>query len=215
MSNIQKQIERNILFLKEVEDIAEKISIPNNNEKEMLFYGFFRTSLSHYCAINILCEKKLYNSAFSLIRLLFEAIIKAEYLYCAVSSKKIHDLYNGRNWNNPQKYERHNAFPKIHAMCSKIDTQYGGTFYSDIINNKSYAAMNDYTHTGFKQICRNFNQENGTIEPNFDEELIMDCLISVKTMVRILSKRFFEKIGLKYEKIQEEDIEKFLEYSNS
>jgi hypothetical protein len=67
MNDIEKQIEKNTLLLKEIERIATKITIPSDNEREMLFAGFFRNSLSHYHAINILCKEKLYNSAFALI----------------------------------------------------------------------------------------------------------------------------------------------------
>ncbi len=69
MNHIDKQIEKNIKFLKRIEDIAKKIPI-SQNKRDMLFSGFFRNTLSHYYSINILCEKQLYNSAFSLIRVL-------------------------------------------------------------------------------------------------------------------------------------------------
>jgi len=101
-------------------------------------------------------------------------------------------------------------------MCKKIDEQYGNTFsfYSDITNKdieyNPYNYMNDYTHTGFSQMCSYFNSENGTIGQNFDESRIIDCLISCKTIVRLSAISFFGKIGLKNEKIQEEDIENFL-----
>jgi len=204
MNDIEKQIEKNIKFLKKIEDIAEKISIPNNN-KEMLFSGIFRNSLSHYYSINILCERKLYNSSFALIRVLFEGIIRAQYLYCGeFTSEKINNMYNGCNWNN--------SFPSIKIMCTKIDDKYGSSFYSDIESN-SYKAMNDYTHTGSKQISRNFNSENGVIEPNFEQNLIINSLIGINALVKTFSIGYFEKIGLKYGEIQEKDIENFLEYT--
>lgn len=200
MISIEKQIEKNICLLKEIETLAKKISIPFKNEQEMLFSGFFRNTLSHYYSINILCEKKLYNSSFVLIRILFEGVVRAEYLYCGFTDDKIHNIYNESNWDN--------AFPSIGAMCNKIDEQYGSNFYSDIKNN-AYKAMNDYTHTGFNQISRNFNSENGVIETNFDKELIIDSLIGVNNIVKILSIGYFEKIGLKYGEIQYIDIDNF------
>lgn len=201
MGNIEKQIKENIFLLKEIEDIAKKISIPGNNEKEMLFSGIFRNSLSHYYSINILCENKLYNSSFSLIRVLFEGIIRAEYLYCGFIDGKIHNMYNGSNWDN--------AFPDVGCMCMKIDDKYGNNFYSDIKNN-SYKAMNDYTHTGFNQISRNFNYESGLIETNFDENIIINSLVGANALVKRISVRYFEKIGLKYGEINTKEIEIFL-----
>ena len=91
MNDIEKQIEKNTLLLKEIKRIATKITTPINNEREMLFTGFFSNSLSHYHAINVLCEKELYNSAFALIRVLFEGIIRAEYLYWEFTDKEIHN----------------------------------------------------------------------------------------------------------------------------
>lgn len=168
----------------------------------MLFTGFFSNSLSHYHAINVLCEKKLYNSAFALIRALFEGIIRAEYLYCEFTDKEIHNIYNKSNWDK--------VFPSVGDMCKKIDTQYDVKFYSDI-KDRAYKGMNDYTHTGQRQISRNFNAKNGAIKANFDESEIINILQSTNKIVKLLSAGFFEKIGLKYKTIQDKDIEDFLE----
>jgi hypothetical protein len=98
-------------------------------------------------------------------------------------------------------------------MCKKIDEQYDSQCYSGI-KDRSYADMNDYIHTGIRQISSHFNAENGTIEANFDESTIMDALISCNAIVKPLSVGYFEKIGLKYKAIQNKDIEDFLEYPN-
>jgi hypothetical protein len=205
MSDIEKQIEKNTLLLKKIESIAKKISITSDNKREMLFAGFFKNSLVHYHSINILCEKKLYNSAFALIRVLFEGIIRAEYLYCGFTDEQIHNIYNGGNWGK--------AFPSIGDMCKKIDTQYDVKFYSDI-KDMTYKGMNDYTHTGFRQISSNFNAENGTIKTNFKESEIINILQSNNGIVKLLSVGYFEKIGLKYGTIQKKDVEDFLKYPN-
>jgi acyl carrier protein len=174
MRNIEKQIEKNLKLLQEIEEIAKKITI-GSEKRDLLFSGFFRNTLSHYYSIIILCDKKLYNSAFSLIRVFFESAIRADYLHIKLPDEKINNLYGGVGWNR--------AFPTVGEICEEIDAEYDSDFYTKI-KNIAYNPMNDYTHTGYQQISRNFDGE-GTVKASFSEDLIIDSLHSIFSNQRI------------------------------
>ncbi len=69
--------------------------------------------------------------------------------------------------------------------------------------------MNDYTHTGYQQISRNFDEEKGTIGANFSEEMIVDSLKGTSVVAYILAIGYFEKIGLVNGSITDQDIQNF------
>ena len=193
---IEKQLKSDIELVSEIERLLVKINIMNNNERDKLLAGFTRNMISHFLAINILIEKKLYNSAFALVRIYFENIIKLKYMYYIMDDLEIEKMYKDKNWD---KY-----FPTMKIMTEKIDNFYeiGTSLYSEIKNN-AYKTMNDYTHTGPTQISRHFN------ESNFDDKLILETLESSRMLLLTSSIVLIEGIGLSNGFISDDEIKKF------
>jgi len=79
----------NIEFIKKTEDLMLRIDIQGSNKRDMLLVGFSRNLLTHFISISFLMEKKLYNSAFALERVLFENAIKLKYMYYIMEDRKI------------------------------------------------------------------------------------------------------------------------------
>ncbi len=153
---------------------------------------------SGYISIIVLIEKELYSSALALIRVLFDSMVRALYMYHTYSSKEIETVYDNDNWE----------FDKTKIMCKKLDNIYKGNFFEDI-RVIAYGGMCDYTHTGTTQIARSFNQEKGTIELDFNDNLILDTLNDIYRLMKIFSLTYFEEVGLKQKKITMEEIENF------
>ncbi len=154
----------------------------------------------------ILIERELYNSAFALIRVLFENIVRAKYMYIWFSDEEITKMYSANNYD-----KFFNARDKVNMaiMCEKLDEFYEINFYKQI-KDKTYKNMNDYTHTGANQIARNFNNDEGIIEPSFSEDLILNTLVGVNTLIQTFVMIYFEQIGLKQNEINREEIEIFM-----
>jgi len=200
--NIDKQLKNNVVLVRKIERLMTKIDIMSDNERDTLLAGFTRNAMSHFLSINILIETKLYNSAFALVRIYFENIIKLKYMYYIMSDMQIKKMHKANNWD---KY-----FPTMTIMVKDIDDFYDleARFFSDI-KNKSYKMMNDYTHTGATQISRNFGESNLYIESDFDDKLILDVLQSNRMLLVTCSIVFIEGIGFKNGFISEDEIKEF------
>jgi len=199
--NIDKQLNDNVSLVRKIEKLMIKVDIMSDNERDILLAGFTRNTMSHFLAINILIEKKLYNSAFALVRIYFESIIKLKYMYYIMDDAKISTIYTANSW------DRH--FPTIHKMAKAIDKESDVEFYLHIKEN-AYKIMNDYTHTGVNQIARNFNESDAFIESNFSDELILDTLKDNKTLLKTSMVVFIESIGFKNQFITKEEMDAYL-----
>ncbi len=200
---IDKQLKDNDTFVRKIESLMTKVDIMNDNKKDMLLAGFSRNAMSHFLAINLLMEKKLYNSAFALIRIFFENILKLKYMYYFMDAEKIKTIYTANTW------DKH--FPNVGNMAKAIDEEYDVTFYTDI-KEKAYKIMNDYTHTGPNQIARNFSELEPSVDSNFSDELILETLESNKTLLKTTMTVFLESIGFKNKHITKEEMDAYLEY---
>jgi len=201
--NIDKQIKDNVILVRKIESLLTKIDIMSENERDTLLAGFSRNTMSHFLSINILIENKLYNSAFALVRIYFENIIKLKYMYYIMSDKQIEEMYKAINW---KKY-----FLTIGEMVDAIDKESKVVFYSPI-KEKAYKMMNDYTHTGANQIARNFSESDAFIESNFSDELILDTLKNNKTLLKTSMVVFIESIGFENKFISKDEMDAYLEW---
>lgn len=161
---------KNYELSKYIEELDSKIKVSDDNKRAMLLVGFFNNARIHFYSMNLLIKKRLYNSAFALVRVFFENIIKARYVYMFFDDAKIEKMYGKDDWDSIFKKE-----PNLGDMCKAIDTKNGENFYETIKNN-AYKKMNDFTHTGAYQISSNFNVTDGLVEPSFSEKLIKDAL---------------------------------------
>ena len=196
LPNIFMQLQVNSDLLIEIDRLGEKVTISSGNLRNMLFAGFFRNARSTFHAIDVLIEKKLYNPAFSLIRVLFENVVRALYMY--------------NEFDDTQLNSDSLVFSKFEKMCKKLDSIYEDDFFEDI-RSRVYGAMCDYTHIGANQIARNFNKQNTTIEANFSDGIILDAMISCNTLLKLFAIVYFEEVGLKQGEITGDEIQKFHE----
>lgn len=207
MCTVDKHIEINNKLANDSDEFSTKITVNDSNERHMLFVGFFRTALSHFAAINLLIEKKLYGSAFALIRVLFETTIRGLYSYLIFDDVKISSMYRSDNWDTDDFFRS-----KLSVMCEELDTHLNKDILKDI-KDRVYERMCDYTHTGATQIARNFNEENELIEPNFDDELIIDTLEGSNMLFEMISK-YYLNIGVEQSIIHEDEAITLLEKNN-
>lgn len=200
MNKIEKLLKDNIEVVRKIEKLMSKVEI-SNNKKEILLAGFTRNALSHFISINILMEKKLYNSAFSLIRIYFENILKLSYMYRIMDDTKITTIYDANSWDN--------HFPQIGEMATALDDIYNIEFYTEIKEN-AYKMMNDYTHTGKNQIARNFNDV--AVDSSFSDELILDTIEGCKVLLKISMTALIESCGFKKKLISKDEMDEYLTY---
>lgn len=180
MNNIEKEIIQNINLFKRIEQIITEIDIPDDNQKAMLFAAFLQDAMSHFSSMDILIEKRLYNSAFALVRIFFDTIVRGQYMIYILDEEKINVMYSSTvDWD----------FPKTKDMCSIIEAYFGNTTLEDI-RKKNYGMMCDYTHIGHTQIARHFNENTTSIEPCFDDSLILNTLQGNYILMKMFAENF-------------------------
>ena len=148
----------------------------------MLFSAFLQDALSHFYSMNILIKNKLYNSAFALVRVFFDTLIRGQYAVYIFNDIDVNKMYlKQENWN----------FPKTKDMCKQLDEFFKEDIF-DKIRTNAYGMMCDYIHIGRNQIARHFNEEKCIIEPNFDSKLIIDTLTGNYNLMELFAKNFIE-----------------------
>jgi hypothetical protein len=132
------------------------------NDRVRISVSCVDLAMEHQRAIVLLISNELFGSAFSILRLAFEAYVRGVWLHRCATLGEIRDFKGGR-------------VPCFASLLSRIETIEG---FEDAIlsriKKKSWKAMNDYTHSGYNQAVRR-NIDN-TIEPNYDEEAILEVL---------------------------------------
>ena len=202
MNRIEAYMKCNREFLEKLEAALTKIEISDGEQRKMLLVGFIRNALTHYMSINLLIENKLYNSAFALVRVLFEGVVRGCYMYYMLDDTAISKMYASKDWDK--------FFGKFGDMCQALDAHYGEDFFVKT-KDTAWKMMNDYTHTGANQIAHNFNEAQSKIKADFSEDLICDTLegnfVVFKTFVIL-----FLEVGLDQGNITKEELEEIFHF---
>ena len=135
----------------------------SSDDRTRISAACFDIALEHQKAIVLLIANKLFGTAFSLARVLFEAYIRGLWLAKCATDKEIDDF-------KKDKLEK-----KFDTLIKEIEQQDG--FKEGILSKAksvNWKAMNSYTHSGFFQAVRR-NKDN-TIQPNYAEDEVLDLL---------------------------------------
>lgn len=191
-------------LINEIEKYDKNISIDDTkeNRRNILMIGFFETIKCHYKSIVLLIEQKQYHSAFALVRVLFESIVRSKYFYIEFDEDKINEFYDSGDWDKFFK----GKFPK---MCETIDEKYYNERYYQDIKKNSYSKMCDFTHTGNLSIALCFTDNK--IKPNFDDDSLYEVLEFVYDLTKIFYLFLFENTFIKHNIIEKAEIESFYE----
>ena len=145
----------------------------SSDERMRLSAGCLDMALEHQKAIVLLVANKLYGSAFSLARLIFEAYVRGVWLQLCASESEI------------EKYKNDKLEKYFSTLIQEIENCDG--FEEGILSaakTENWIAMNSFTHSGYLQAVRRNKEE--TIEPNYNDEEIIE-LLNVANALGMLS----------------------------
>ena len=135
----------------------------SSDDRTRISAACFDIALEHQKSIVLLIAHSLFGSAFSLVRILFEAYIRGLWIGKCATDKEIEDF-------------KKNKLAKTFAtLIEEIEQQDG--FQEGVLSRAKTAtwkAMSSYTHSGFFQSVRRNKDE--TIEPNYDDDEILEVL---------------------------------------
>jgi len=117
----------------------------------------------HQKAIVLLIAKGLFGSAFSLVRLMFEAYVRGLWLGRCASEQEI------------EKYKKDKLEKSFATLIQEIEQIKG--FNEGVLSSAktaNWSSMNSYTHSGYLQSVR--RNRTDAIEPNYSTQEIIDVL---------------------------------------
>jgi len=144
-----------------------------SEEKIRLAAGCLDMALEHQKAIVLLVANKLYGSAFSLARLIFEAYVRGVWLQMCASETEI------------KKFKKDELEKNFNMLINEIERCDG--FNEGILSAAkatNWLSMNSFTHSGFLQVVRR-NKED-SLEPNYTDEEIIE-LVNIANALGMLS----------------------------
>lgn len=181
------------------EEMVIKYDYPQD-EKNLILLGYHSILVEHHDSIHLLISKKLYGSAFALVRALHETLYRALWVNACATDKQIEKIIGGKD-----------IFPMMKEMLENIDSAYATGDFWQTIKRNSWTAMNDYTHSGIRQISRRF--VNDAVSSNYEIGEIVEVLDATNVALLLMA-LFHFKIYKKSNEIKK--IEKMiLSYKNA
>ena len=131
---------------------------------------FHSTVIEHHRSIILLIERKLYSSACTLMRPLFEAYVQGLWFSHCATEKDFNALRKGK-------------FQKTFGlMVSEIDEKKGSKL--SVPKGRYWKTLNSFTHSGAALLGRKYNEDS--ITNNHDKELLKS-LFDFSTNYALLS----------------------------
>lgn len=141
-----------------IDEHTSDLSLPAD-ERSLLAIGCFDVAIEHQAAIALLYSSELHGSAFALLRVLAESLVRGLWLLHCASDNQLQKFKKGKV---------DETFAQLVAIVeAKIGTPNG---VLSGFKATAWPALNGFTHTGFHQVSRRHSP--GKVEANYpDHEL--------------------------------------------
>jgi hypothetical protein len=152
-------------------------SLIPDDERSRLAVGCFDMAIEHQAAILILIGASLHGSAFSLLRVLFESLVRGLWIIHCANDQGIADFKSGKIGktniaNLIKEIEENNALSK-HTLSK--------------FKSNSWEALNDFTHTGPHQLS--YRRSSERIENNYPPTETSKLINSTKILGLLLTRQ--------------------------
>lgn len=164
------EISRAVSYVKELSMFVHELYVPGN-DRTRVAGSCFRIAQEHHYAIVRLIEWRLFASAFSLVRVEFEAYIRGEWLSQCASDELVKAFLKGKE---P---------PRIDCMLEQLEKIDSFNEKLSQIKKTNWKSMCAYTHTGGLHVL-NWNTEDG-IEPNYVKKEVVEILNFVENIASL------------------------------
>ncbi len=138
--------------------------------------------IDHHAAIMLLLREGHYGSAFSLVRIQFEAFINAHWVMGCATDDQVRKI---------AAKEFH--LPRMGDRVTGCDSAFGTDQFFQTIKNAGWEAMNSYTHSGIRQLTRRF--KDGKVEPNYSDAELKEVINGTTMIVFLTAKLFCTLVG--------------------
>ena len=145
-----------------------------NDDRIKLLVAYVDVALEHHAAITLLVRNNRCGSAFALVRVVFDALYRALWVRGCATSADIANIVADTTA----------AFPNMNALTGAVDQAYGTDGFFAIVKQSGWTAMNDYTHSGLRQLGRRFKGTN--VEPTYEQGAIREAVRNTAVFVALL-----------------------------
>jgi uncharacterized protein DUF6988 len=177
-----------------------------HNTRTFLLSAYVDIALEHHEAIWLLTKSRLNGSAFAMVRLVYDAMLRAFWVNKVATEQQIE-----------QATRDELGFP-LEKICGEIkrdyfsdrpadEAQLFASFLQQI--KEAWGPMCSYTHSGALQLARRFTR--GELKPNYSEGEIAEALNLVTVALLLLLHTFF--VSMKCPKEAEEAGTMLVQYS--
>lgn len=159
--NVHEEITRAARYGQQLETMLDGKEVTASTDRDLLIIGYRSLLLDYHVAIVMLLEKELYGSAFALLRPTVEAWVR------------IHVAKMGTDETVLQlKNDTYRVdFSKI---GEQIDEAFELEFFEKTLNKAVRDALHSYTHSGWFQVVRRFNESE--IKSRYSDGAILNVL---------------------------------------
>lgn len=141
-----------------IEQNTSGLSFPTD-DRTMLALGCFDVAIEHQAAIALLASSSLYGSAFALLRVLTESLVRGLWLHGCATGAEL------------EKFKRGKLEKTVAKLIEEFEIKIGTP--SGVLSNFKAAAwdsLNGFTHTGFHQVSRRHSP--GRVEGTYPDHEI-------------------------------------------
>lgn len=161
--------------------LVTKNEYPTNRRSQILL-AYHSILAEHHSAIFFLIQNDLCGSAFALARPVYETLYRAHWIAACANETQVNNLFEDKD-----------IFPKMHVLVSQIDKAFNSGNFWQTIKRSTWNPMNDYTHSGIRQVGRRFN-DNQVLQ-NYEKEEILEVLNGTNMALLLIASLFFSFFG--------------------
>lgn len=153
----------------------------NTDIKTRLAAAYTSLALEHQEAITRLVRSDLHGSAMALVRVVFETLFNAHWMYGCAKPHQVAKIAKA-----------HFRFPAMSKVVADVDKAYGTEAFFSTVKKRGWSAMNSYTHSGVLQLSSRFDGDSVT--PNYDPEALTQA-VNTTTIAIAMMGRFLTMAG--------------------
>jgi hypothetical protein len=175
---------------KQLRALLNRNEYPRNTTNFVLL-AYVDIALEHHAAIWLLAKSKLYGSAFAMVRLVFDTMLRSYWIYGVATEEQIQ-----------QAWDDELTFPPMAKMRTDIKERYGAKLKGEEMElfneffrmiKELWQILSSYTHSGGRQIGRRFREDE--VKPSYSEAAIVQALHYATVALLVQPPLFFRSAG--------------------
>jgi hypothetical protein len=157
--------------------LVTKHKYPTDKRSQILL-AYHSILAEHHSAIFLLIQNDLCGSAFALARPVYETLYRAHWIAACADETQVKNLFEDKD-----------IFPKMYDLVSQIDKAYNTGDFWQSMKKSTWNPMNDYTHSGLRQVGRRF--KNNEVLHNYETDEILEVLNGTNMALLLIANLFF------------------------